>query len=225
MEVTRELAKYLVSSKLAQVPDGVQHEARRAILNYVGCAIGGSRHEAVDIAARVLAPYSGPASARVLGRRERVDPLQAAFLNGISSHVLDYDDTTPKNYNHPSTAMASALCAYASTAPVTGANFLHAFILGFEAQTRIANATYPAHYQAGWHTTGTAGVFGAAIAMGRLLGLDLQQMIWTIGLAATQAAGLREMFGSMGKAFHPGRSAQSRYLAALLAQGGFTSGA
>jgi 2-methylcitrate dehydratase PrpD len=83
---------------------------------------------------------------------------------------------------------------------------------------------YPAHYDAGWHITGTAGVFGAAAAIGTLLGLSTQQMIWAIGLAATQAAGLREMFGSMGKAFHPGRSAQNGYAAALLAREGFTAG-
>ncbi|HSR12928.1 MAG TPA: MmgE/PrpD family protein [Thermodesulfobacteriota bacterium] len=224
MEVTRELARYIVSSRLAGIPEAVRREARRAILNYFGCAIGGSREEAVEIAVRVLAPYAGPGTALVLGRRERVDPLQASFLNGVSSHILEYCDTTPSNYNHPSSPMASALCAYGSTTPLRGDDFLHAFILGFEAQTRIGNATYPAHYNAGWHTTGTVGVFGAAAGIGRLMGLDVPQMIWTIGLAATQSAGLREMFGSMAKAFHPGRSAQSGYLAALLARGGFTSG-
>ena len=88
----------------------------------------------------------------------------------------------------------------------------------------MANAVYPAHYDVGWHMTGTAGVFGAATAIGKLLGLDEQQMVWAIGLAATQAAGLREMFGSMAKAFHPGRSAQNGYVAALMAQAGFTAG-
>jgi 2-methylcitrate dehydratase PrpD len=83
---------------------------------------------------------------------------------------------------------------------------------------------YPAHYDAGWHMTGTAGVFGAAAAIGRTIGLPVQQMVWAIGLAATQAAGLREMFGSMGKAFHPGRSAQNGYAAAVLAAQGFTAG-
>ena len=145
-------------------------------------------------------------------------------MNGISSHVHDYDDTTPKNYSHPSSPVASALFAYASANPVSGRDFVHAFILGFEAESRIGNAVYPAHYDAGWHITGTAGVFGAATAIGPLLGLSTQQMIWAIGLAATQAAGLREMFGSMGKAFHPGRSAQNGYAAALLAREGFTSG-
>jgi 2-methylcitrate dehydratase PrpD len=224
MSVTRELAAYLVGSRPDHTPSDVQHEARRAILNYVGCAVGGSREDAVQIALGALMPYSGERTARVLGRRERLDPLQASLLNGISSHVLDYDDTTPSNYIHPTSPAASALFAYACTTPVTGSDLVHALVLGFEVQTRIGDATYPAHYEAGWHSTGSIGVFGAAAAIGKLLNLPLQNMIWAIGLAATQSAGLREMFGSMGKAFHPGRSAQSGYMGALLAQAGFTSG-
>jgi 2-methylcitrate dehydratase PrpD len=149
-------------------------------------------------------------------------------MNGISSHVYDFDDTTPKNYMHPTSPVASALFAYASSnpaaGPVSGRYFMHAFITGFEAEMRIGNAVYPAHYDVGWHITGTAGVFGAAAAIGKLLGLSLQQMIWNIGLSATQAAGIREMFGSMAKSFHPGRAAQNGYAAALLAQAGFTAG-
>jgi 2-methylcitrate dehydratase PrpD len=107
---------------------------------------------------------------------------------------------------------------------VSGPDFLHAFILGFEVVSRIGAATYPAHYTAGWHSTGSIGVFGAAVGVGRLLGLEAAAMTNAVSLAATQSAGLREMFGSMGKAFHPGRSAQSGYVAALLAQEGFTGG-
>lgn len=224
MEATRELAQWLVSFPRAAVPDDVRHEARRAILNYVGCALGGCREPAVEIALRTLAPFSGPPTARLIGRTEGLDPLRAALINGIASHVHDYDDTTPKNYIHPSAPVLSALTAYASTEPVDGAAFMHAFILGFEATSRIGNAVYPAHYDAGWHITGTAGVFGAAIAIGLLRRLPVTNMVWAIGLAATQAAGLREMFGSMGKAFHPGRAAESGYLAALLAENGFTAG-
>ena len=224
MSVTKELAAYLVASRPDQIPADVLHEARRALLNYVGCAVGGSREDAVRIALNVVAPFSGERVVRVLGRSERLDALQASLVNGISSHVLDYDDTTPSNYIHPTSPAASALFAYAGTTPVTGIDLVHALVLGFEVQTRIGDATYPAHYEAGWHSTGSIGVFGAAVAIGKLLGLPLQNMIWTIGLAATQSAGLREMFGSMGKAFHPGRSAQSGYLGALLAQAGFTSG-
>jgi 2-methylcitrate dehydratase PrpD len=218
------LAQWLVEHRLDDVPQDVRHEALRALVNYVGCALGGAPDEAVDIALRALTPFFGPPTARILGRAERLDPLHASLMNGISSHVYDFDDTTPKNYSHPSSPVASALFAYASVNPVSGPDFVHAFILGFEAESRVANAVYPAHYDVGWHITGTSGVFGAATAVGKLLGLSVQQMIWAIGLAATQAAGLREMFGSMGKAFHPGRSAQNGYAAALLAREGFTSG-
>lgn len=224
MSETKTLASWIVSNRIETVPEDVRHEARRAIVNYLGCALGGSRDEAVDIALRTFGPYSGPPTACVLGRAERLDPLYASLMNGISSHVYDFDDTTPKNYMHPTSPVASALFAYASAKTVTGRDFMEAFITGFEAEMRIGNAVYPAHYDAGWHITGTAGVFGASAAIGKLLGLSLQQTIWAMGLAATQAAGIREMFGSMAKAFHPGRAAQNGYSAALLAQAGFTAG-
>lgn len=213
-----------MKNHLEDIPEDVRREALRAIVNYTGCALGGSPDQAVNIAMRAFAPFFGPATASILGRAERVDPLHASLMNGISSHVYDYDDTTPKNYIHPSSPVASALFAYASANKVSGPDFVHAFILGFEAESRIGNSVYPAHYDVGWHITGTAGVFGAAVAIGKLIGLSEQQMIWAIGLAATQAAGLREMFGSMAKSLHPGRAAQNGYAAALLAQAGFTAG-
>src|SRR5215471_14742982 len=221
---TRALADWLIARRLEDVPADVRHEALRAIVNIVGCAIGGSTHPAVDIALRSLGPFSGPATAQPLARSERVDPMLASLVNGISSHVHDYDDTTPGNYSHPSSPVASALFAYASANPVNGCDFVHAFILGFEAESRIGNAVYPAHYDAGWHITSTTGVFGAAAAIGKLLGLTTRQMVWSFGLAATQASGLREMFGSMAKSFQPGRAAQNGYTAALLGRADFTAG-
>jgi 2-methylcitrate dehydratase PrpD len=222
--VTRTLAEYVVNGRWDDVPADVRHEAARSLVNYLGCALGGSGDPAVGAAMRAFGPYSGSPTAAILGRSERLDPLHASLMNGISSHVDDYDDTTPQNYIHPSSPVASALFAYASVNPVRGRDFVHAFVLGFEAESRVGNAVFPAHYDAGWHITGTAGVFGAAAAIGRLRGLDVQQMLWALGLAATQAAGLREMFGSMGKAFHPGRAAQNGYASALLAEAGFTAG-
>ncbi|WEX08052.1 MmgE/PrpD family protein [Chelativorans sp. AA-79] len=224
MHVTKEMADYIVGSRFEDLPEDVVAEARRAIVNIVGCAMGGAPEEGTDIAIATFSPFFGKPTAAIVGRREKADPLHAALMNGITSHFHDYDDTTPKNYIHASSPVASALFAYASANPVSGRDFLHAFILGFEVTSRVGNATYPAHYDAGWHSTGTCGVFGAAVAIGKLLGLDSGQMIHAIGLAATQAAGLREMFGSMGKPFHPGRAAQNGYVAALLAQNGFTSG-
>lgn len=224
MSPTETLAAYVVNDDGSTIPDDVWREAKRAVLNYLGCAIGGSIEPALEVAIETLAPFSGEPTASVLGRREPFDPLHAALLNGIVSHVHEYDDTTPKNYIHPSVPVASALFAYASANNVSGRDFLHAFILGFEVESRIGDAVYPAHYDAGWHITATAGVFGAAAAVGKLLDLSTQQMVWAFGLAATQASGIREMFGSMAKSFQPGRAAQNGYTAALLGRADYTAG-
>jgi 2-methylcitrate dehydratase PrpD len=201
----------------------VRHEAARSILNWLGCAVGASRHETVERALAALGPFSGPREATVLGRSERLDIMQAALVNGISSHTFDFDDTHLKTVIHPSGPVASAILALAERQPVSGAAFVHAFVLGVEVECRIGNSVYPEHYDVGWHITGTAGVFGAAAAAGKLLGLSEQQMVWALGIAATQSSGLREMFGTMAKPFHPGNAARNGLLAALLAQRDFTS--
>lgn len=223
MEVTKTLAQFVVDSRYADIPEKVRHEAKRSVLNWLGCAVGASRHEGIDIALSALSAFSGPAQASVLGRGERLDIMHAALLNGISSHMFDFDDTHLKTVIHPSGPVASALLALAEYRPMSGADFLHAFILGVEVECRIGNAVYPSHYDVGWHITGTAGVFGAAAAVGRVLGLNVQQMTWALGIAATQSSGLREMFGTMCKSLHGGRAAQNGLSAALLASKGFTS--
>jgi 2-methylcitrate dehydratase PrpD len=119
--------------------------------------------------------------------------------------------------------VASALLALAEIRPLSGRDLLTAMIVGVEVECRIGNAVYPDHYDRGWHITGTAGVFGGAAAVGRAIGLDAQRLRWALGLAATQSAGLREMFGTMTKSFHPGRAAQNGAFAALLAEAGFDS--
>jgi 2-methylcitrate dehydratase PrpD len=232
-DVTRALAKCVVAGRYDDHPAAVRKEAQRTLLNWIGCALGGCRHETVDAALAALGPFSGPAQASVLGRTQRLDILHAALMNGISSHVLDFDDTHLKTVIHPAGPVVPAILAlseYRATdhdrvaaAPVSGKDFMNALILGVEVECRIGNAVYPAHYDRGWHITGTAGVFGAAAAAGKLLGLSEQQMVWALGLAATQPVGLREMFGSMTKSFHPGRAAQNGLTAALLASRNFTS--
>jgi len=222
-DVTRILARYIVSAQPADIPAAVRKEAARTLLNWVGCAIGGSRNEAVAIAVSALAPFFGPAQASLLGRKERVDIFHASLLNGIASHVLDFDDTHLRTIIHPAGPVVSAILALSEYRPVSGSDFLNAMVLGIETECRIGNAVYPAHYDVGWHITGTTGVFGAAAASGKLLGLSRQQMIWALSLAATQPVGLREMFGTMTKSFHPGRAAQNGLTAAFLASKNYTS--
>ncbi|MGA9090961.1 MAG: MmgE/PrpD family protein, partial [Bradyrhizobium sp.] len=197
--VTRILAHYIVTAKYDDLPENVRKEGVRTLLNWVGVAVGGSRHPTVDIAASALAPFSGPHQASLFGRRERFDIMNAAFINGVSSHIFDYDDTHLKTIIHPAGPVASAILALAEMQPVSGKDFLNALVLGVETECRIGNAVYPNHYDVGWHITGTAGVFGAAAAAGKLLGFNEQQMVWALGLAASQPVGLRESFGSMNK--------------------------
>lgn len=221
--VTEILADWITGVAAGDIPDDVRREGLRTFVNWVGCAVGGAAHETVDAALAAVMPFSGPRKASVLGRSEMLDALHAALVNGIASHVLDYDDTHLKTIIHPAGPVASAILAYAETTPVTGADFLDALIVGIEVECRIGNAVYPHHYERGWHITGTAGVFGAAAAAGRLMGLSARQMRWALGLAGTQSSGLREMFGTMTKSFHPGRAAQNGLMSAYLAKSGFDS--
>jgi 2-methylcitrate dehydratase PrpD len=222
-EITKRVAAWVVGLEGRDIPDSVRKEGVRTFVNWLGCAVGGARHETVDRALDAVKLFSGEARAQVIGRSERLDELHAALVNGISSHVLDYDDTHLKTIIHPAGPVASAILAVAEGRHVSGADFLTALVAGVEVECRIGNAVYPDHYDRGWHITGTAGVFGAAAAAGKLLGLDEQRMTWALGIAATQSSGLREMFGTMCKSFHPGRAAQNGAMAAFLARAGFDS--
>jgi 2-methylcitrate dehydratase PrpD len=221
--VTHILARYAATAGIDQIPAPVRKEATRTLLNWVGCAVGGSQQGAPSHAVAALKPFSGPAQASLFGRKERLDALQAALVNGISSHVLDFDDTHLKTIIHPAGPVAAALTAFAEYHPVSGADFMNALVIGCEIECRMGNSVYPEHYAMGWHITGTTGVFGAAAAVGRLLGLDEQRMAWALGNAASQPTGLKVQFGSDTKSFHPGKAAQNGMLAALLAQQGYTA--
>ncbi|WP_237478753.1 MmgE/PrpD family protein [Lichenibacterium dinghuense] len=221
--VTHILARYAATAPVEQIPPPVRHEAARTLLNWVGVAVGGSREGAPGRAVKALMPFSGPAQASLFGRTERMDVLHAALVNGISSHVLDFDDTHLKTIIHPAGPVASALTAWSQHRPVAGLDFMNALVLGCEIELRLGNAVYPEHYAKGWHITGTTGVFGAVAATGRLLGLDEGHMAWAIGLAASQPVGLKVQFGSDTKSFHPGRAAQNGMVSALLAQAGYTA--
>jgi 2-methylcitrate dehydratase PrpD len=222
MDVTRALARFVVTSQPADIPAAVYREATRSLVNWMGCALGGSHHEAISRAWDALKPFAGRPEATVLGRDIRTDCMHAALLNGMSAHVLDFDDTHLRTLVHPSVPVASVLLALAERRTFTGDAFLHAFVLGVDVECRIANAIYASH-NVNWYITGTAGVFGAAAAAGRVLGLDEQRMVFAFGIAASQAAGLREMAGTMCKSFVHGRAAQNGMLAAFLADRGFTS--
>jgi 2-methylcitrate dehydratase PrpD len=224
-DVTRQLAHFATAARWEDVPAAVRHEGERALLNWLGCAIGGCRDTSVEHLLTVLRNFAGSPQATLIGRGERLDALTAACINGTSSNRLDFDDTHLRTVIHPTVPIAAALFALAEYRPITGAELLHAFVLGIDAECRIGNAVSPEHYENGWHITATCGVLGAAIAAGKALRLDAQRMTWALGIAATHASGLMEMLGSMCKSYNMGHAARNGLAAALLAENSFTSSA
>jgi 2-methylcitrate dehydratase PrpD len=221
--VTRELARFVAESRWSAIPAEISHEAKRALLNWAGCAIGGCRDEAVDTALAALSEFAGRPQATILGRSERMDILNAAALNALSSNILDFDDTHLRTVIHPTVPVAAAAIALAEHSRATGAQLLHAFILGVEVECRVGNAISPEHYNAGWHITATCGIFGAAAACAKLLDLDTKATAWALGIAANQAAGTTGAHGSMTKSWNMAHAARNGLMAALLAARGFTS--
>ena len=221
--VTKALAGFASAARWSDVPQDVRHEGERALLNWLGCAIAGCRDDSVERLLGALREFAGAPQATLIGRSERLDALTAACINGAGSNRLDFDDTHLRTVIHPSVPVAAALLALAEYRPLTGAEFLHAFVLGIDAECRIGNAVSPEHYESGWHITATCGVLGAAVACGKALQLDAQHMTWAIGIAATQAAGLMDTLGTMCKSYNMGHAARNGLAAALLAARGFTS--
>ncbi len=214
---------YVVRSRFEDIPAEVRHEAVRSLVNFIGCTVAGSRHETVEAALAALKDLGASGEAVVLGRSERLDAMNAALVNGISSAVLDFDATQFKRTNiHPSGPVLPPLLAFMTSRSVSGSEFLHAYILAVEVACRLANGIF-GEENPGWHVTGATGGVGAAAGIGRLLGLSADKMTAAFGIAATQAGGLREMYGTMCKSFTPGRTAQNGYLAAFLAARGFDS--
>ena len=221
--ISAALARFVTDSHWREVPAHVRHETERATLNWLGCALGGCHDETVNRLYEALRDFAGPPQATLLGRAEKSDALTAALINAVSSNVLDFDDSHLATVIHPTAVVAPALLALAEHRRVSGAEFLHALALGIECACRIGNAVGPAHYEKGWHISGTCGVFGAAVAAGKLLGLDAQRMNWALGIAAASASGLRLQLGSMAKCHNLGNAAKSGLNAALMAARGFTS--
>lgn len=221
--VTRELARFVAESHWRDIPPEVRREGIRGLLNYVGCALGGCGDEAMALAIRVLSPCFGAPQAGVIGRTERCDMLNAAFLNAAGANVLEYDDTHLPTVMHPAAPVAPGLFALAEARAASGVDLLHAFILGVEAGCRVGTALMPHHYRRGAHITATCGIFGAAAAAGRLIGLDPLRMSWALGHAATQSAGLVESLGSMSKSIGVGNAARNGLAGALFAEAGFTA--
>ena len=221
--ITRTLARYAATSRFEDLPPSVRHEGLRAFVNYIGCAAGGSREPDIDIMLRFLSEFNGSTEATVIGRCERLDMLNATFINAMSSAALAFNDTHFKTVAHPTTPVAAALLALAEHQPVSGKELLHALILGVEIQCRVGNilCVAPAESAVGLSMQGLVGGIGAAVAAGKVLALDETHMATAIGIACNQAAGIRQAQSTMSSHYTPAHAARCGLTAALLAARGF----
>jgi 2-methylcitrate dehydratase PrpD len=221
--LTKTLCGRLAAAQLGDLSPAAAQQARRGVLDWIGCALAGSGHKTVSTLLGVLQEVSGRPQATVLGRNLKLGLRDAPLANGLMGHVLDFDDTHMGGVVlHASSPVLAALFALAERAPVSGAELMVAYAVGFEAGVRTGWSA-PGHHKGGWHLTGTLGTIAAGVASGKLLKLDTQRLTYAMGIAATQAAGIQQNRGTMCKSFHAGKSAANGVLAALLAEGGFDS--
>jgi 2-methylcitrate dehydratase PrpD len=222
--LTGALSEQARTLTYAALPDEVRTLARQCVLDYVACTLAGSKEDLADILLAEMAEQGGAQIATVLGHAERLPVLSAALVNGAASHALDFDDVNLAMTGHPSVVLLSALLALAEERGSSGVDVITAFVAGYELQCRLGLLLAPGHYNVlGFHATGTLGSFGTAAACAHLLGLEAEQFVTALGIAGTQAAGLKSMFGTMCKPLHAGKAAYHGLLAARLAKRGFTS--
>jgi 2-methylcitrate dehydratase PrpD len=222
---TRQLANHLASLRFADLPPDVVQASKVFVLDLLGAMLGAMRAEEVRMASDVVRALGGHPECTMIGFRDRTSCQQAAFMNGLSSHVLELDDTHRDSITHVGAPVIPAALAMAEREGLSGAAFLTAVVAGYEAALRIANAVQPSHWRRGFLSMGTCGTFGAATAASHCLGMGPDALANALGLAGIQAAGLNSSIygeGDMGKRLCPSHAASAGVVSALLAQKGFT---
>lgn len=222
--LTASLVAQSRATRFDQLPEDLVKITEQCVLDYFGVTLAGVSEPASEILYAELVEQGGAESAHIIGRGSvRLPAISAALANGTAAHALDYDDVNLAMLGHPSVAILPALLALGEELHASGQAVITAFVAGYELQCRLGRLLAPRHYDNGFHSTGTLGTFGAAAACARLMKLDAVQTAYALGIAATQAAGLKSMFGTMCKPLHAGKAAANGLLAARLARRGFDS--
>src|ERR1700730_14823638 len=222
-ELTLAIAEGASALAYADLPAPVRALARQCVLDYLGVGLAGAADPLVRILLDEVTEAAGTPQASIIGHETRLPALSAALVNGAAAHALDYDDVNMAMPGHPSVAILPGLLALAEIQRSSGREVITAFVAGYETACRIGLALQPGHYNLGFHSTRPVGSLGAAAACARLLGLDAEATAMALGIAGTQAAGLKSQFGTMCKPFHAGKAAHTGLLAARLAARGFSS--
>lgn len=218
-----DLAAWVVKTSFGDIPGTVQEVAKRAIVDYVGVTLAGETSPISELLDRYVEQTPGAEEAALIGRSGKASAETAAFVNGAQGHALDFDDCNDSLGGHPTIVVLPPALAVAERLGVGGAELLEAYILGVEVTTKIGRAVNYTHYKHGWHPTATLGVFGSAVAAGKLMRFDAEQMATALSIAASTAAGLKANFGTTTKPIQAGRAAQNGVFAAKLAALGATA--
>ena len=220
--VIEQLAAYATAESFETLPADAVRAARLAILDTLGVTLAGSMEDTAIRARQLIAHRRSAEEATILGTSLRACLEDAAFANGTAAHALDYDDVQASLSGHPSAPVLAPALAVAERAGSAGAALLTAFVVGVEIESKLGRAVNPAHYEVGWHATASCGVFGAAAAAAKLLGLSREPTAHALAIAASMASGIKANFGTDCKPMHVGHAARCGIEAALLAQAGFT---
>lgn len=223
MTITARLVEFVLKTSLADCPEPVLVQIRRAALDSVGCMLAGASEPVAGIVREIARAEGGAPLCTVLGTSLRTSPTWAALANGAAGHAHDFDDTSFALLGHPSVPLLATALAAGEAEMADGATIALAYAIGFEIDAALGIALNPHHYERGWHATTTIGTLGCAAAAARILGLDAGQTCYALGIAASLASGLKENFGSMTKPYHAGHAARNGLLAARLAHEGMTA--
>lgn len=218
MSFSYEFSKQIIALDPATFDPEAKRWAMNAIADMIGCTLLGARTQTAE--ASFLSEIYGPGDCLVLGRKDRLGRLDAAFVNGTAGHALDYDDTSKSLSGHPTVIIVPGLLALAETLGSSGKDFVDAYVVGVEAATRFARGVNFEHYEKGWHPTATLGIFGAAVSAGYLLKLNAQQYAHAVAICASLASGIKANFGTSTKPLHAGIAARNGLFAALMAAKG-----
>ncbi|HET7160016.1 MAG TPA: MmgE/PrpD family protein [Burkholderiales bacterium] len=223
MTIAEQLATRITAMKYEYLPMEAVRWAKISFIDTIGCAFAGVNEEAPQIAQKVLTAGKNSGPSLIWGTPRRATALDAASINGVATHALDYDDCNNSIAGHPSAALLPASLALAEEIGASGRDVILAYVTGFETMGRIAHAVHMHHYEKGWHPTATLGIFGATAATARLLKLDSQRTTNALAIACSLASGIKANFGTMTKPLHAGECTRNGLYAALLAREGFTA--
>lgn len=223
LDVTRQLAEFAVHTRYEDIPADVRDKAKLAIADSLGTVLAGTQEASVKLLRQRAVEESRPGKATVMGCALNLTASQAALVNAASAHALDYDNISLTVSAFVTTPALFAVLAVAEEdGGASGKSLIEALVIGYEVEAAIARGLGVEHYAGGWHSTATLAHFGAAVAVAKLLKHDVERMRHTIGVAASEASGLRNWVGNMLKVYHIGKAARNGVNAARLTQHGFT---